>query len=55
MISIADQQYRAAAEAAAAVITGIRCYYSSKYHTGTWYVQHNTDHYTAVLSVRIRM
>ena len=68
MISVEDQQYRAAAGApgaavatyiieqhqykapspasaavaavAAAVITGIRCYYSRKYHAGTWYVQH---------------
>ena len=55
-VNIEQNQYKgpspasaAVAAVAAAVIIGTRCYYCSKYHTGTSYVQHSTDHCTAVL------
>ena len=59
-VNIEQYQYKAppasaaVAAVAAAVITGIRCCNSSKYHTGTWYVQHNTDRCT-VVRVRVRI
>ena len=59
-VNIEQNQYKAPSPASAAVaavvaavITGIKWSYSSKYHNGTWYVLHNTDHCTAV-RIRIR-
>ena len=55
-VNIEQHQYKAPSPASAAVaakqqqqsqVPG-RCYYSSKYHTRTWYVQRNTDNSTAV-------
>ena len=50
-VNIEQHQYKAPSPASAAVAAAViagRYYYISKYHTGTWYVQRNTDHCTAV-------